>query len=164
MKQSADFELFFKENYLRFYLFAFHLIDDEEMSRDVVSDAFEYVWNNYRKIEISNWKAYMYSYIRNKCIDFIRHKMVQQKYANYYLQITQESEESGYEEQDERIEQIREALNSLTPRTRLVLQECYINKKKYKEVAADLEISINSVKKHIIKALKTIREEIAKKS
>ena len=52
-------------------------------------------------------------------------------------------------------------METLAPRTRLVLQECYIHKKKYKEVAAEMEISVNAVKKHIVKALKTIREEIA---
>jgi RNA polymerase sigma-70 factor (ECF subfamily) len=55
-------------------------------------------------------------------------------------------------------------LRTLTPQTQLILQECYVNRKKYKEVAEELEISTNTVKKHIVKALKTIREGIAKKS
>ena len=46
--------------------------------------------------------------------------------------------------------------------TRHILEECYLHEKKYKEVAAELNISISAVRKHIVKALKAIREEFAK--
>lgn len=161
--RTSEFEHFFKENYSRFYYFALHLVDNEEVSRDIVNDAFEFAWKNYKKTEIQNLKTYIYSFIRNKCVDYIRHEIVKNKYADIYLQITQEAEDQDYEEYDERIEIIRQILATLSPQTRLVLQECYINRKKYKEVADDLEISPNTVKKHIVKALKKIREEISKK-
>lgn len=163
LNKTSEFEQFFKENYTRFFYFALHILDDEEVSRDIVADAFEYAWKNFRKSDVGNWQTYIYSYIRNKCVDHFRHQSVKEKYADLYLQTTQEAD-VGYEEQDERVEALQTILATLTPQTRLVLQECYINRKKYKEVADDLEISTNTVKKHIIKALKTIREEIAKKT
>lgn len=163
MKDSTEFEQFFKQNYSKFYFFTFHLIGDEEVSRDIVGDAFEYVWKCYRKSDVENWVTYIYSYLRNKSVDHIRHQLVHAKYAELYLQITREAEEDRYEEVDERVLAIRKVLKELTPRTRLILQECYINKKKYKEVAEDLEISESAVKKHIVQALKVIREKILKK-
>lgn len=164
MKKSINFEFFFKENYSQFYFFALHLIDDEEVSRDIVSDSFEYALNNYGRLDVENWKTYMYSYIRNKCIDYIRHQEVKRKYIDYYLHVTSEIEESGYEEYEEKIKEIRKLIGSLTPQTRLVLRECYIHNKKYKEVADELQISVSAVRKHMVKALKVIREGIAKKT
>lgn len=65
--------------------------------------------------------------------------------------------------EDERLQDIMKVIDTLKPKTRLVLQECYINHKTYKDVAEELEISTSGVKKHIVAALKTIREEMAKK-
>ena len=164
LNKTTEFEHFFKENYSHFYFFAQHFVDDEEVSRDIVSDAFEYAWKNYQKADVNNWKTYLYSYIRNKCVDHFRHQIVKNKYADAYLQVTQETDDSGFDEYDERIERIQKILTTLTPQTRHVLEECFINCKKYKEVADELSISSNTVKKHIVKALKLIREEIAKKN
>lgn len=158
-EKPTNFEQFFKDNYKQFYYFSLHLIEDEEYSRDIVSDAFEFVWENKNKIE--NWKTYTYSYIRNKCIDYIRHQVVKNKYADYYLKITPEFDDYTGDTYDVRIEILREVIKTLPAQTRLVLQECYINRKKYKEVAEDLGISPNTVKKHIVKALKIIRKEVS---
>lgn len=65
---------------------------------------------------------------------------------------------------EERLSAIRSALDDLSPRTRLVLQECYMQKKKYKEVAEELDISINAVKQHIVKALQSIRKKVKKQT
>jgi len=126
-----------------------------------VSDAFEYAWKFYKNNEIENLKNYIYSFLRNECIDYIRHQVVHQKYAEFYINMM--SEEELPEEVDERVALIRKLMDQLTPKTRLILEECYIQKKKYKEVATDLEISESAVKKHIVQALKIIREKIVKR-
>ena len=161
LRELTEFELFFKENYSKFYYFALRFVDDEEVCRDIVGDAFEYAWKFYRKKEVENWRNYIYSFLRNQCIDYLRHQMVHEKYAELYINMASEEEQPA--EVDERVIAVRRAMKELTPKTRLILEECYINKKKYKEVAADLEISESAVKKHIVQALKTIREKIVKK-
>ena len=101
------------------------------------------------------------STVRNRCLDYIRHQAVHQRYADFFVHAVEHQTEISDHEEDTRLLAIRQIMETLAPRTRLVLQECYIHKKKYKEVAAEMEISVNAVKKHIVKALKTIREEIA---
>lgn len=161
MRELTCFEHFFKENYSKFYYFALRYIDDREVCRDIVSDAFEYAWKSYKNDEIENWRNYIYSFIRNECIDYVRHLTVHQKYTEFYVNMMNEEEQP--EEVDERVALIRKLMDQLTPKTRLILEECYINKKKYKEVAADLEISESAVKKHIVQALKNIRKNIVKR-
>jgi RNA polymerase sigma-70 factor (ECF subfamily) len=161
LRELTDFELFFKENYSRFYFYALRFVDDKEACRDIVGDAFEYAWTSYNDKKVDNWKNYIFSFIRNQCIDYLRHRMVQEKYAGLYINMV--SEEDSPEEVDERILAIRNAMKDLTPKTRLILQECFINKKKYREVAIDLEISESAVKKHIVQALKILRQKIVKK-
>ena len=163
MKSHLDFEQFFKENYSRFYYFALHLINDEETSKDIVSDCFEYAYNIYENSDIKDLKVYLYSYIKNKCVDYIRHQDVRRRYADYYIKSTPEFEDTGYDDYEERIKIVSSIRESLTPQTRLILKECYINNKKYKEVAEELNISVSAVRKHMVKALKVIREKSPKK-
>ncbi len=162
MKNPAEFERFFRENYSQFYYYAYQLTDEEEASRDIVSDGFEYAWCNFQRVEVENWKSYMYSFIHNKCIDWLRHQIIKEKYAELYLSLEQETDEIQFEEADERVEAIRKILRTLPPRTQFIMQECYMQNKRYREIAEELEISLNAVKQHIVKALKIIREELKK--
>lgn len=161
MRESETFEEFFKTNFERFYCYALHLLNDEECSRDIVYDALEYVWRNYTNEGVDDWFRYTMSTVRNRCLDHIRHQAVHQRYADFVIHAVEHQAEMYAEEEDTRLMAIRQIMETLPPRTRLVLQECYIHKKKYKEVAEEMEISVNAIKKHIVKALKTIREEIA---
>lgn len=159
MGKASVFEEFFKENYSRFCFFALRYIPDEDTCRDIVSAGFEHVWKSMAAEDVANWRNYMFSYIHNKCVDHIRHEAVHKRYAAFYLAAaTQES--TDYDAQEERIARLNRHIDTLTAKTRLVLQECFINKKSYKEVAAELEISVNAVHKHITKALKKLREDV----
>ena len=45
--------------YAQFVYFAYYFINDAEVCRDIVSDAFEYLWRNYEKIEEATAKTYL---------------------------------------------------------------------------------------------------------
>ena len=68
-------------------------------------------------------------------------------------------EDAGLDEENEKIERIYKVLDNLTPQTRHIMEECYFNRKKYAEVAEMLNISPSAVKKHVMKALRLLREE-----
>ena len=164
VEDKADFDFLFKEYYPQLYYYAFHLINNMEASKDIVSDAFEFIWANYAKIDKATAKSYLYVYVRNKSIDFLRHQNTHEQYVQIYSELTKSYVETEYLEQDERMMHISKAMEKLTPHTRHILEECYIQRKKYQEVAEELNISVSAVRKHIVKALQVIREECAKKS
>lgn len=56
VEDKADFDFLFKEYYPQLYYYAFHLINNMEASKDIVSDAFEFIWANYAKIQIKSEK------------------------------------------------------------------------------------------------------------
>ena len=162
-EETSKFEKFFKENYQKFYIYALHILNDEEACRDIVADVMEYACRNFEQHDERQWFNYSVSSIRNKCLDHIRRKAVHKKYADFYTYVVEHKETMEPHEEDERLTDIKNVIKTLSPKTQLVFQECYINKRKYKEVAEELDITADGVKKHIIKALKTIREEIHKK-
>lgn len=163
MEDKQDFDFLFKEYYPQLYYYALHLIDDMEASKDITSDAFETIWVNYSKISKEAAKACLYTYVRNKCIDYLRHQSVHRQFVELYSELTHPYTEMRYREWDERILSIRKAMEKLTPHTRHILEECYVERKKYKEVAEELNISVSAVRKHIVKALQILRSECTNK-
>lgn len=164
MEDKTDFDQLFKQYYPQLYYYAFSMVNSIEASKDIASDAFESVWQNFAQINKETAKAYLFTFVRNKCIDYLRHQSVHEQYTELYAEITQQYVEQEYKEMDEQTAAIRQAMKKLTPHTRHILEECYIQRKKYQEVADELNISISAVKKHIIKALRIIREECTNKS
>lgn len=164
MEKETEFELFFKGNYYRFYYFAFQMIENKEVCRDIVSDAFEQTWPLFFQKEQFNATSYMYSLVRNKCVDYIRHETAKARYADFCLHMYHESDEDDtYEEMEQQISQIYHVLKKLTPKTRRILKMCYFQKMTYSETASELGISVSAVRKHIVNALKVFRTAIAKK-
>lgn len=165
MEKDTEFELFFKQNYSRFYYFAFQMIGDKEVCRDIIAEGFEQTWLLLKNSENVNCISYMYSLIKNKCVDYLRHESAKARYAELYMAMYEESDEDdNYEEQEEQISLMYKMISEFSPKTRLILEECYFHKKKYSEVAEELGISVSAVRKHIVTALKEFRKEIAKKA
>ena len=160
-KAKDEFEILFKENYNKLYVFAYNYLNDKEISEDVVNDAFEYVWRNYDNLKNNSLVPVLFQQVRQRSFNYLRHNKIVEKYASVFIYTTSELEDTQENDDDERINRIMMIINTLPPKTRKVLEECYFNQKKYSEVAQMLNISTNTVKKHIMKALSSLREELS---
>lgn len=147
------FEQLYKENYARLYYYAFRFVTDEEACKDIVNDVL--------KPEAA--AAYLYAQTRNRCIDYLRHRQVEEQYADFYRIVTEEDADIAPDEMEERVQHIEKFIEQLTDPTKTILKECYFDNKKYQEVAEEFGISINGIKKHIMKALRLLREEFGSK-
>lgn len=159
-----SFEAFFRANYQRFFFFALKILGNEEDSRDIVDDAMELLWVKHGDDTVDNWFRFSVSFIRNKCIDRLRHDAVHRHYADFYANVLDHHEEMTYEEEDTRISLMKAAIAELPERTRHILIASYVERKKYREIGQELGISDSAVKKQVAKALKLIRASIAKKT
>ncbi len=154
MDRTRYFEQFYKENYKPFFFFALRYLDNEETCRDIVSNAFEYGWNHLDYDRVGEWRNLMLAYIHHKCIDELRHKSVKDDFAKARLASAERTEDKDLLEQQERVAIVKAHLQLLPPKTQLILRECMVNGKTYKEVAEELDITDSAVKKHIVKGLK----------
>ncbi|RHJ90421.1 RNA polymerase sigma-70 factor [Parabacteroides bouchesdurhonensis] len=162
-KQSnmKDFEIIFKRNYQRLCMFAYQFLENVEDARDVVNDVFEQAWKNYSSLKEESVDAYLYSAVKHRCLNFLEHKKVKHRYIEI-VSVFQENIETDYEAYEQLIEKINSVCSRLPDRTRYILSQCYFHHKKYKEVSEELGITTDAVKKHIMKALRILRESINK--
>ena len=102
-EETSKFEKFFKENYQKFYIYALHILNDEEACRDIVADVMEYACRNFEQHDERQWFNYSVSSIRNKCLDHMRRKAVHKKYADFYTYVVEHKETMEPHEEDERL-------------------------------------------------------------
>ena len=136
-------------------------MEDSEICRDIVSDVFGQAWENVERLENATVGSFLYSCVRNKCIDYLRHDQAARQYAEYLQEVVEDEEGLTPEEYEERMNNVKQIISELPPRTRFVLEQCYFNNKKYREVAEILDVTSSAVKKHIMKALAILRERLS---
>lgn len=153
------FDNIYRTYYSQLYYFALQYVNDTETCHDITHSLFEEMWRNLDSLSPETIKGYLYTNIRNKCIDHLRKCKIHDKYVNYVCHsMDTYIVEREFERQDELDKSLANILNILGEPTFSILKACYLDEKKYKEVAEEMGISIAMVKKHMIKALKTLRE------
>lgn len=166
--RESNFETLFKANYLRLYHYAHRMVDDDEVCRDIVEDAFEQFWKKMDDIAVENQQGYIFMLVRNKCIDHTRHAVARNHYADFFKHTHTESHTHDDWElllQTERyIDTVHLMIEELPEKTQFILKECFFKERTYVDVAKQLGVSATAVRKHILRALHFFRSELSKKS
>lgn len=156
-----EFDRIYDKYYPQLFYYAYGFVEDSEICRDIVSDVFGQAWENVELLENATVGSFLYSCVRNKCIDYLRHDQAARQYAEYLQEAVEDEEGLTPEEYEERMNNVKQIISELPPRTRFVLEQCYFNNKKYREVAEILDVTSSAVKKHIMKALAILRERLS---
>ena len=162
LDNKSAFELFFKENYDSLCRFAVTYTKDPNDAEEVVQNSFVKLWENRSSIELgSSPKAYLFSMIRNACLNQIKHISIREEYKQYNEQFTQQNAE--IEEQIDANtlkEKINVAIHNMPPQRKRIFEMSRFEGLKYKEIAAHLDISIKTVENHMGSAMKYLRVEL----
>lgn len=164
------FEKIFKSNHGQIVGFCNQFITDWDKAQSLAQEAFINLWLNREKIETLNGiKAFLYTYAKSSCLNYIRHRKIISKYEDSQLQSKEdqlnrevlESFDFNSLEFTELEELIMRSINELPAQCRRVFMLSRFEGKKNKEIADDLDISVKSVEANITRALKTLRTDLA---
>ena len=126
----------FSELYLTYYSklvrFAKEFVIQEEDAENITQDVFIILWENRDFIKhIDNMNAYLFRLVRNKCLDYLKHKVFEQR----YVESVQTSYEVDVVEDNDTEILIRAAINSLPKRCRDIFLLSRVEGLKYKEIS-----------------------------
>lgn len=155
--RKRDFEVFFRESYSCLYYYALHLIPDPELCKDILGESYFYLWQHIPDFRPDTALTYMYTHVHNLCIDHIRRTKRQAAHTASYLHMLQEWNADERRESEQRIATIMELIARMPALTRTVMEKCYIEKKLYREVAQEVNLTESGVRKHVMKGLDIIR-------
>lgn len=165
---KADFEGVFKSNYSRMFYCALDFVEDAETARDIVGDVTYETWRRLDALTSSdpafNLSGYMVNSVRNRALNFLRHKAVINAYAKETLALKESIAAESSELHEERIEQLWKIIDSFDERTRMIFQSCWFEGKSYKETAEEFGISVSLVHKLMSKSFSMLRERFGVKN
>lgn len=162
-KKMKAFEQMFKERYPRLVRYATQLLGDGEDARDIVGGVMEQAWKQFDKLDPDYRGAWLYTAVRNACLNRLKHLQVEAANLEALREATRADVATNYWEHERLLQQAESIARSLPEPTCTVLRLCYYEHLTYREVADRLGISPDTVKKHISKALRTLREALAMK-
>ncbi|MEG0796136.1 MAG: sigma-70 family RNA polymerase sigma factor, partial [Odoribacter sp.] len=96
---------------------------------------------------------------RNYALNYLRHKKVMAANEEAVMRDTQELQDQ-LDEYEQAMNRLKEKVEKLPAKQREVLDKYFIEGKTYKEIADELDISLNTVKTHLRRALKFLRDEL----
>ena len=155
---KSIFELYAKD----LKRFLYFKTQDMDLAEDILQDSFVKLWENCNKVEYSKVKSYLFTVANNMFLNIKKHEKVIWKHQKQHIkQANNETPEFLLLEQEFLIK-IEKAISDLPEKQRTVFLLNRIEKKKYKEIAEMLDISIKTVEKRMHFALKAMREKIGK--
>ncbi len=170
-REETRFEDIYLSYFSKMKYFAKEYVISEEDAENIVQDVFVELWENKEMLNMHmNLIAYLFTTIKNKCLNHLRHKLVVQETANKLqeeytisLRMNLDSLETFdnnlFSDQD--IEKlISRALDALPEKCRAIFIMSKIEGKKHNEIAQELNISINTVGSQIGIAYKKLRTEL----
>jgi RNA polymerase sigma-70 factor, ECF subfamily len=155
-----NFEHLFKEHFKALTGFALKFLPDHDEAKGVVHEVFVLLWEKFDALKAdTNHRSYLYTAVRNRCLNVIRDKKKLVQLSTVHNEIT-DANHDHLEMRELEIE-IEQGLNSLPEKCREVFEKSRIEGLKYAEIAEKMNISIKTVEAQMSKALKILRVHLA---
>ena len=139
-----------------------HYVNDRNIVEDIVQDFFVNLWFDAPSIQIrTSVKAYLYTSIRNRSLDYLKHLKVEEKFHKKTL-LKNESDNSfeNYLAESELRHLVEKSLDKLPPRCREIFELNRFKGMTNQQIADHLGISKRTVELQISNSLKILREEL----
>ena len=168
---DIDFESIYIAHFSKMKRFAKEYVLLEEDAENIVQDVFLELWEKREVLSMPiNLMAFLFTAVKNRSIDYLRHKLVIKEATSklqiehqLLLKIKLQSLEAFNEDilSDNNLESIiQKAVDSLPDKCRQIFIKSRIEGKKQKEIATELNISINTIETQMGLAYKKLRFEL----
>lgn len=156
------FRYLFEEYYSSLCLYANSVINNLELSQDLVSDCFVRIWERKENIEIqSSVKHYLLLSVRNSIYSYLRSPESRKSDLNSIIEKLENTPVEEYNlEKEEALARIQKLINELPEQRKLILELAAFKGKTYKEIAAILNISVNTVNTQMSRAYSFLRDNL----
>lgn len=166
----SAFEDLFKQTFPRMLGYCGLFIQDKAQANDLVQECFMRLWEKRSTIHPQqSVESLLFVMLRNRCLNYLRDQKTElidrsfNTLAETDLQHLYQLDFTGREEkklEESLLEAIRESVENLPEKRKLVFIKAKIEGKKNKEIAEEMGISIKAVEKHLHQAKEQIRQEV----
>lgn len=167
---ETAFTYFYDKYFRRIQAFSIQFIYDKEEAENLAQEAFLHLWQNRETVEsINGIQSFLYTYAKSRCLNFIRHNKVKDRFKNDVLNHKEReldieilnSVQFDTLELTELERIINDSINDLPPKTREVFIKKRFENKKNAEIAEEMQVTLKAVEAHMTKALKILKTKLS---
>jgi RNA polymerase sigma-70 factor (ECF subfamily) len=158
-----SFEIIYNRYHIFIYRYVLNFVKSPELAEDLTQEVFIRIWELRKDlVNIKSLKAYLITTGRNHAINHLKKAANENnKKAEILFYYQNSNNSSDYRLlSSEYKEFIQTVLNSLPLQTRQVFKLCREQDKSYDEISNLLNISSNTVKKHIVRTHKLFKKKL----
>lgn len=143
---------------------------DEQVAEDLVQEVFTIYWEQKTNIQPDNIQSYLFKWLQNNCLNYIKHQMVVEEYETRvriaeariaFLAETSDANEVFQNIVNNNLRDIIEtSINKLPPKCAQAFRLAYLQDLNHKKIAEIMGISPRTVDGHIHQALLFLREDL----
>ncbi len=169
---EAVFKYIYEHHYVLLCRIANQILSDTALSEEIVNDVIFYLWEYRHEVEITHSiRAYLIRSVRNRCLNELK-SLRYRREKSFSSFITLESIEFldtifidenqplGILLEQELEQELIQSIEELPIECRTVFKKSRFEQKKYKEIAIELGVSINTVKYHMKNALAILQKRM----
>jgi len=162
---ESAFRIVFDLYSSKLYAFSYRFLKEKEPCQEVVQEVFLNLWINRAKLDTQYPIApYLYTITRRLTLNVLRHVATSQSAMDkMWLNVKKVSNETEEEVFSEDLSRFTEQVLSKMPKQQqLIFRMSRHQELSYDEIAEELNLSRNTVKNHLVAALKTLRTQLNK--
>lgn len=164
--EEKAFRLLYDRYRIQIFHVGFKFLKSEAAAEDILQEVFSKIWINRKKlIEIIDFSKYINTFTLNYIYNLLRRKAHEEAFLHEELLKANLNHEKAFNYIDLRELEglIHNAVKQLSPQQKKVFELSRIHGLKHEEIAKELNISRETVKKHIMEALINVRSFLAAK-
>lgn len=159
---TEAFSSLFRRHYEPLCYFAERYLHDIQAAEGIVQDVFVRLWQSRETLGVqSSLRSYLYASVRNASLNYVKRQ-------TFTTSLDHEEERPGdataqpdvQVESNDLAEALEKAMEGLAPRCRQIFFMAKYDGLSYKEIAEVLDISVNTVKTQLQRALKSLSKSL----
>jgi RNA polymerase sigma-70 factor (ECF subfamily) len=165
-RDTDEFERMFRLHFLSLARYAYKFVYNVAVAQDLTQSVFLRIWElNGKWDPRGTVKSYLFSALKNKCLNYIKHNKVVKEWEYEEHLISEHSQiNMDWEESDRKTKldhAISQALEKMPGKRREVFELSRNEGLTYSEISDLLGITKKSVENHMGNALKFLKEELS---
>lgn len=161
---GKSYEILFQLVYPQLCAYANKFLNDMDEAEEITQEVFYRLWENRHLLdEDDSVKGYLFTAVKNRCLHFLEHQKVKNKYSEILQYVYAHSQEDSAHEilvANELDKEFSKALEHLPSQCRKIFELNRMQGLKYAEIASHLKISQKTVETQMSRALHKLKLQL----
>ncbi|MCH4551340.1 RNA polymerase sigma-70 factor [Aestuariibaculum lutulentum] len=160
---AKSFKGIYYSMYPRLLSFSLKYVNDQFVAEEVVEECMLYLWERRKDLQnIKDLKSYLYTMVKNRCYAYLRNNYKEIPLEAVNTELLSQEDQFIIEEETHAI--LMKAVEELPEKCKKVFKMSCIDGIKYKDIAAEMDITVNTVKSQRSRAIELLKRSLKDQS